>query len=509
LKKVLVIGLDGATWDILDTMAEKTLPNIRWLKDRGSWGILTSTYPPATAPAWVSFQTGMNVFNHGCFDFTFPRNSLADFRIVNSRDIKGTPFYDLLNTNGIKTILINLPVSYPPRSRGITITCFLTPGEKFVFPQDLADEIPELRRYRILPNASFREEGRMEEYVSDIREVERIRFECAKRLFKEKEWDFFFILFSGMDWIQHEKFEDIVKGELKEYSEVLKAYKDIDSYIGWFLENLPSNTVMMLVSDHGFKQYEKTFYINTWLAQHSYLKYLTGKRAYTGLHQKGTKLLRNEEIESEKKGEEGFIRFFSSLLKRVLIVASNHPILFNIVEKLYVKVQRIVPIEPSLDLKLNPSNSTALGVKWGGIYINDRQRFSDGRVEDVNHVVESLTEELEKLKNPETGKPIFKRIHKKDKGLSAELPDIVCESDNYWVSDSFSSNRLLRAEKTTWHSKEGILLAYGPSVKEGYVIQNAWIGDVAPTILSLFGLPIPKVTDGQILKEIFKEHSEH
>jgi len=505
LRKVLVIGLDGASWDIFDSLSGDILSNIKWLRDRGSWGILTSTYPPATVPAWVSFQTGVNVFNHGCFDFTLPRNSLTDFRIINSMDIKGVPFYDMLNMNGKKTIMINLPVSYPQRSQGITITCFLTPGEKFVFPQDLIEEIPELRKYRILPNASLRDEGKIEEYIRDIREVERIRFECAKKLFKEKEWDLFFILFSGTDWIQHEKFKDIVEGDLKDGSETLKAYKDIDSYVRWFIKNLPPNTVMVLVSDHGFKLYEKTLYINTWLAQHSYLNYSTGKQAYTGLRQVGNRLSRDEEIKDEKKVEEDTIKFFSPSLKRILLFTSRYPRFFELIEKLYMKTKGVIPIKPDLALKFNPAKSLVLGVKWGGIYINDSLRFSDGRVEDIGQIVEKLTKELEKLIDPETGNLIFQKIYKKDKNLSSNLPDMVCETENYWISDSFASNKLFRTEKTTWHSKDGIFLAYGPPIKEGYEIQNAWIGDIAPTILNMFNLQIPRFMEGQVLKEIFKE----
>ncbi|HEM60884.1 MAG TPA: phosphodiesterase, partial [Chloroflexi bacterium] len=52
--KVIVIGLDGATFTILDPLLEKgLLPNLAGLIEEGSRGILSSTLPPMTAPAWA------------------------------------------------------------------------------------------------------------------------------------------------------------------------------------------------------------------------------------------------------------------------------------------------------------------------------------------------------------------------------------------------------------------------------------------------------------------------
>lgn len=53
--EVLVVGLDGVTWDvILPFVREGKLPTFRKLLEEGSWGILKSTLPPVTVPAWSS-----------------------------------------------------------------------------------------------------------------------------------------------------------------------------------------------------------------------------------------------------------------------------------------------------------------------------------------------------------------------------------------------------------------------------------------------------------------------
>ena len=58
------------------------------------------------------------------------------------------------------------------------------------------------------------------------------------------------------------------------------------------------------------------------------------------------------------------------------------------------------------------------------------------------------------------------------------------------------------------HRMNGILIAVGDEIKSGYKVIDANIMDIAPTILHIFGIPIPKDMDGRVLKEIFKENSE-
>jgi len=68
--RVLVIGLDGATWDILyPLMDEGYLPNLRKIKESGVSGVLKSNFPPITGSAWMSIATGKNPGETGIFDF--------------------------------------------------------------------------------------------------------------------------------------------------------------------------------------------------------------------------------------------------------------------------------------------------------------------------------------------------------------------------------------------------------------------------------------------------------
>lgn len=65
------------------------MPNLKKLKEEGTYGNLESTIPPITDPAWVSFATGKNPGKHGCYDFVWADKSLKRLRSINSKNIKG------------------------------------------------------------------------------------------------------------------------------------------------------------------------------------------------------------------------------------------------------------------------------------------------------------------------------------------------------------------------------------------------------------------------------------
>ena len=88
-KKVLVIGLDGATWDLLKPWADEgKLPTIKKLMDGGVWGELQSTVPFLTPPAWTSLFTGVNPGKHNIYDF-LTRDKQTYLPKLSSVDIRG------------------------------------------------------------------------------------------------------------------------------------------------------------------------------------------------------------------------------------------------------------------------------------------------------------------------------------------------------------------------------------------------------------------------------------
>ncbi|MFN2185295.1 MAG: alkaline phosphatase family protein, partial [Anaerolineae bacterium] len=83
--KVLVIGLDGVTLDLLGPWIEAgELPNLQKLIQEGASGKLRSTLPPISSSSWSSFATGVNPGKHGLVDFVYPGADSYKVSMINA-----------------------------------------------------------------------------------------------------------------------------------------------------------------------------------------------------------------------------------------------------------------------------------------------------------------------------------------------------------------------------------------------------------------------------------------
>ncbi|MFW6116943.1 MAG: alkaline phosphatase family protein [bacterium] len=322
-KKTVVIGLDGATLDLIRPWSTAGyLPHFSTLLREGAHGFLTSTIPSSTSPAWTSFATGKNPGKHGCYDFRLPGDSLGHTRFITSNDIPGKTFYELLVEAGKKVTLINLPVSYPPRIEETVITSLMTHGTSCVFPPTLIEEIPDLETYQIVAETQTPE---------GIAMVERERFSVARKLF-EREWDFFFLLFSGSDHISHEMYAEML--EEGNSSRGSKVFQDLDRYVGWFLDRLPREANLLVMSDHGFKILPTIFYINSWLAGEGYLA-LGGS-----VQPEGEDFLSKMKHEEKGDGQPQQLD-----LSRFTQLFFQHPQLYRLGKRLYHRLTSALPVK--------------------------------------------------------------------------------------------------------------------------------------------------------------------
>jgi predicted AlkP superfamily phosphohydrolase/phosphomutase len=489
-KRIVVVGLDGATFNLIKPWSEdRSLPNFRQLIQNGVSGVLKSTIPSTTLPAWTSFATGKSPGKHGCYDFRLPMDSLGHNRLVTARDIPGKTFYELLNEAGKRVTLINLPVSYPPRIDDIVITSLMTQGSQCVFPSTLINEIPELETYRIIAESRT---------TQAIRAVEKERFEIARKLFR-REWDCFFLLFSGSDHISHEMYAQMCQEDPT--SGGGQVFLDLDRYLGWFMDHLPPETNLLVMSDHGFRSYPAIFYVNSWLAQEGYLT-LGGD-----VRPEGEDFLAKIEETPDPRNQSQRAR-----LSRMLF---DHPRLYQLGKRIYHQLRSIVPINLQLESRgVNLSKSVAYAAtnECKGIYINNRRRFVDGIVDETE--VASLREEiitkLEVLVDPFTKQPVFDKVWQKEElyhGSHLKVaPDIIVEP-NVFVSFLLRSIEAFENTPVNYHTRNGIFLAWGPDVIEGENLENAKIVDLAPTILHMMGFSIPEDMDGHVLQSIFKPDS--
>src|SRR3989441_7149188 len=141
--RVLLIGWDGADWRILDPLLERgLLPNLAALIDRGGRATLTSTIPTHSWAAWPSFLTGVDPDGHGVYDILEGRGGTRQFPVT-FRSIKERTFLDDLSDAGMESLVVNVPLTFPPPAiRGKLVAGGVLPKWRaFTHPEGLADEL--------------------------------------------------------------------------------------------------------------------------------------------------------------------------------------------------------------------------------------------------------------------------------------------------------------------------------------------------------------------------------
>ncbi|KAF2956279.1 alkaline phosphatase family protein [Marinitoga sp. 38H-ov] len=279
-KKLVVIGLDCADPKLVFEEFIDELPTIKKIAEDGSYGPLESTIPPITVPAWMSMMTGKDPGTLGFYGFRNRKDySYDSVFFANSRLVKEKTVWDKLGEKGLKSIVLGVPLTYPPKSiNGYLVTSFLTPSTKseYTYPKSLKKEIENWVGEYMFDVENFRSNDK-ERLLKDLYIMEEKRFTVAKHLLTEKEWDFFMMVIMGTDRLHHAFWAHYDKTHFKHdpNSKFVNAIKDyykfIDEKIEELISTLPENTEILIVSDHGVKKMEGGIAINDWLIEKGYL----------------------------------------------------------------------------------------------------------------------------------------------------------------------------------------------------------------------------------------------
>jgi predicted AlkP superfamily phosphohydrolase/phosphomutase len=151
-----------------------------------------------------------------------------------------------------------------------------------------------------------------------------------------------------------------------------------------------------------------------------------------------------------------------------------------------------------------------------GIYINTPERRKDGIVRsasEVEQIKQKIKDLLPQLKDPNTGKPAIEAVYEASELLTgpyvSEAPDLIyVPRDSAYLTNGGTPDYDLFDRGEYWieggyHHPDGVLIVQGPLVRQDIKVIGANIVDVAPTILHLFSLPIPKHLDGAVLGNLF------
>src|SRR5215210_5340076 len=124
LERLLILGLDGATWTVLDPMRRRGLmPNLDALLARAAHGTLRSIVPPVTSAAWTTMMTGCGPARHGVFDHRYYDAAAGQMKVNHSDRVRVPTVWHLLSDAGRSIVCLNLPGMYPPPAvRGVVVS---------------------------------------------------------------------------------------------------------------------------------------------------------------------------------------------------------------------------------------------------------------------------------------------------------------------------------------------------------------------------------------------------
>ncbi|MDY6863648.1 MAG: alkaline phosphatase family protein, partial [Thermodesulfobacteriota bacterium] len=265
-KEIFLLCIDGGDFNLFAPFIEKgKMPNLKKIQKEGSHGYLTSTMPPITAPAWSSFLTGKNPGKHGIFSFALKKDGSYDHTILNSTSREGKAFWDILGDRGIKTVILNIPITYPPTPvNGAMISDFLTPSGKrdFTYPINLIDELEDkFGHYPLYFNTpiAITNDKNIDTFLKECHYALDYKFKSAFYLKEKFKSDITILHIWETDqifhWLLHIFYEKHPAFNKKKNERFIDKVNDyffkLDKYIGDILHGMGDNGSIIIVSDHG------------------------------------------------------------------------------------------------------------------------------------------------------------------------------------------------------------------------------------------------------------------
>ncbi len=503
--KVVIIGVDGITWDVILPMLDKGgLPTIKKLMDEGAHGKLISQTPCLSPAIWTSIATGMKRDKHGIQDFIVKKEGSSKSNLISSNLRKEPALWNILSQWSEKRVgVVNWWATWPAEEvQGFVVSQrFAYRIKETVYPPELGGRLSLLSEetvgrmfrqitpfqvdphYRELPRSSS-------EYVDNYRlyflksyfREDANACSLGQSLYKEFQPDLFAIYFKGTDIASHYFWKYLHILSLEENlhlspreqsrfgSIITNYYRWIDDIIGEFIPLMDDKTLLFVISDHGFGPDTldpKAIDLNLLLAKMSLLVHSS------------------EEVDwSRVSAEEEY--FFSDHRQ----IDWTHTVVYD--------------------------SSTPWDYKRR-LYLNLQGREPQGMVKaaDYEKVLAEVTHRLQQLTTV-SGKRLFNkvlnRLSEGSEEMDADLmvvfnnqvavDDSLVMSRQPWGCSHFIFSRGMSGEH--YAREEGVIIVWGKGILRNHSIRQARIYDIAPTVLYLLGLPSGRDMDGGVLTEIME-----
>jgi predicted AlkP superfamily phosphohydrolase/phosphomutase len=507
--KVLVLGLDGATFDLIKPWAAAGyLPTLKRLMEEGAHGSLRSTTPPMTGPAWTSFATGVNPGKHRLYDWIARDEGSYTFSPVTSLDMEAPTLYTLLSDAGRRVCALNVPMTYPPTPvNGVMVSGLPAPSTKvqITYPSGLYQEILDAVGDYILypdPGQAYSEAG-VDAFLERLYRTTDLRIQTLDYLRGREAWDFAMVVFNGTDTISHAMWKYMDKthplhdpaAALKYGNAIRDYYAYLDGKLAPYVDSLPDDTTLIVMSDHGFGPFHKFIHVNNWLLQEGFMA--TNRGPVTGL-----KRTMFRQGFSPMNVYDTLMRFGLGALKREVVRGQGQGLL----KTLFLSFE---------DIDWGRTQAYSLG-NVGQVYLNVVGREPQGCVQpgaEYERVRSEIMAKLQALRDPETGELVVEEIYRREDLYQGDhfdkAPDIIFlprRLEYFGFGEyEFGSHKIIEPMRrgiSGTHRMNGIFMAYGAAIQPGSTVENASLYDLAPTILRLMDEPVAEHMDGRVLQEV-------
>jgi len=274
-KRAVLIGLDGVPYTLLQKLIEKGVtPNLGRVAQAGATHFkqMDATLPEISSVSWSSFMTGVNPAKHGIYGFMDLKPGTYQMIFPGYSHLKTETIWDKLGKRGKRSVVINLPGTYPARPHdGVLISGFVAIDlKKAVHPASILSLL-EATGYRIDVDTS---KGADADFLyKDLAETLVAREKAFDHFWRAENWDLFVAVITGTDRLQHFQWHAVEDENDPNHGRAMDFYAQADAVVGRMLDKLTDLDLCLLMSDHGFCGIKSEVYVNRFLANAGFLKW--------------------------------------------------------------------------------------------------------------------------------------------------------------------------------------------------------------------------------------------
>jgi predicted AlkP superfamily phosphohydrolase/phosphomutase len=272
-RRLLLIGLDGATPELALGAWRTELRTLHMLTDRGVRGRLQSSTPWASLPAWLSLLSGQDPGQLGIYNTTLRQyHNYTPPAPLDSRAMREPRLWDILGAAGKHVGVVGAPATTPaPQVHGHLIGDHLTGDGGAIYPLSLRQQVATWLEDD--PRPGLADDDEISQIVGAAYAGTEQRFRLARRLLARDTYDCFFLYDDGIATVQRALWDSLdtthrrYRPEHPSTAVISAFYRFVDEQIADLLELIDDNTIVALVSACGAQALDGELALNDWLIE--------------------------------------------------------------------------------------------------------------------------------------------------------------------------------------------------------------------------------------------------